>query len=96
MISLRLGYGVPPTQLAVSFISHEYHYVGMTCNGCGYGAYHNLIKFIQCVVQSTGHVVYQLVIPGIYFFCARFLLDQRRKDCKFTLTYFREGRWRAG
>ena len=23
-------YGVPPTQLAVSFISHEYHYVGMT------------------------------------------------------------------
>ena len=44
---LRLGYGVPPTQLAVSFISHKYHYVGMTYYGCGYGAYHNLIKFIQ-------------------------------------------------
>ena len=26
---LRLGYGGPPTQLAVSFISHEYHYVGI-------------------------------------------------------------------
>ena len=45
------------------------------------------IKFIQCV---TGH---ELVIPGIYFFYARFLLDQRRKDCKFN---FREGRWRTG
>ena len=28
-MTLRLGYGVPPTQLAVSFISHEYHYVGI-------------------------------------------------------------------
>ena len=44
---LRLGYGM---QLAASFISHEYHYVGMTYYGCGYGAYHNLIKFIWCIV----------------------------------------------
>ena len=29
LLNLRLGYGVPPTQLAVSFISHEYHYVGI-------------------------------------------------------------------
>ena len=25
-----------------------------------------------------------------------FYLIKGEKDCKFTLTYFREGRWRAG
>ena len=51
--SLRLGYGVPPTQLAVSFISHEYHYVGVTQWLWLWG----LPQSDQIYTVSTGHVV---------------------------------------
>ena len=48
-------YGVPPTQLAASFISHEYHYVGMT----------SVIVVMGLPQSDQIYTVYSLVIENL-------------------------------